>query len=309
MLVETLPAAFEMEEILYELREHAAGLNAGRWDYVFSAIKTYGTRGRDYLLPDRSAVTMTAPFLRAYTELLVATCHRRGAHAIGGMAAAVPDRTTLSAPPRRSPGSGPTRSGRPRTASTAPGSRTPAWSARAARCSTRCWAAGRTRCCAAGRRSRSPPADLLDLASTPGEVTAAGLRTNVSVGLRYLAAWLGGRGAVALDGLMEDAATAEISRAQVWQWVREAVVLDDGTTVTAELVERLLAEELRAATAGAARRAPVRGGGRGAARRRCSPERLPAFLTTTAYARHLVTLGPAGGGPRRRRTDLTGCAA
>ncbi|MGJ7441495.1 malate synthase A [Aquipuribacter sp. MA13-6] len=308
VLIETLPAAFEMEEILYELREHAAGLNAGRWDYIFSVIKTYGTRGGDFLLPDRADVTMTAPFMRAYTELLVATCHKRGAHAIGGMAAAVPDR---SDPERTAAAVAKVRADKQREAADGfDGS----------------WVAhpGLVDTCrevfdgVLGHRPnqvhRHRPevavtaADLLDVASTPGEVTAAGLRQNVSVGLHYLAAWLGGRGAVALHGLMEDAATAEISRSQVWQWLHEEVTLADGGTVTPELVTALLAEELTAATAAGGD--PDRFAAAAELLREAMlAERMPSFLTTRAYARHLVTLVEPVADPAADVLDLTGCAA
>ena len=308
VLIETLPAAFEMEEILYELREHASGLNAGRWDYIFSAIKTYGGRGGDFLLPDRSAVTMTAPFMRAYTELLVATCHKRGAHAIGGMAAAVPDRSD----PRR-------------TAAALAGVRADK-QREAADGFDGSWVAhpGLVDTCrdvfdaVLGSRPnqvvRHRPevavtaADLLDLAATPGEVTPQGLRTNLSVGLHYLQAWLCGRGAIALHGLMEDAATAEISRSQVWQWLHEAVVMTDGTTVTAELVEHVLADELGQATADA----PAGHRFHEAAdliREAVLAPQMPAFLTTTAYARYLVTLVEPPADPAGDVVDLTGCAA
>ena len=245
-LIETLPAAFQMEEILYELREHSAGLNAGRWDYLFSIIKTYRTRGEDYVLPDRNAVTMTAPMMRAYTELLVRTCHRRGAHAIGGMAAFIPSKDEevnaaafekVRADKQREAGDG------------FDGS----------------WVAhpGMVQTCrevfdaVLGERPHQVDdrredvsvgaADLLDVRSTAGEVTEAGLRANIDVAVQYLAVWLTGRGAVGIHNLMEDAATAEISRSQIWQWIHNGVDLaDTGETVTRELVERLTDEVLAA---------------------------------------------------------------
>jgi malate synthase len=245
VLIETFPAAFEMEEILYELREHSAGLNAGRWDYMFSVIKKFRTRGRDFMLPDRNTVTMTVPFMRAYTELLVRTCHKRGAHAIGGMAAFIPSRRDpavntvalerVHADKTREAGDG------------FDGS----------------WVAhpDLVPVCRAvfdgvlGERPNQldrlredvsvTAADLLAVGATPGQRTEAGLRSAVSVGVQYLAAWLQGTGAVAINNLMEDAATAEISRSQVWQWLHNDVTLDDtGEQVTKELVERIADEEL-----------------------------------------------------------------
>ena len=249
-LIETYPAAFEMEEILYELREHSAGLNAGRWDYLFSVVKTFRTRGQEFLLPDRAAVTMTVPFLRAYTELLVATCHRRGAHAIGGMAAFIPSRdpeanaaafAKVTADKQREAGDGFDGSWVAH-----PGMVALCDAAFTAVLGERPHQLHRTR-----EEVRVTAEQLLDVAATPGSVTEAGLRTNVSVGVRYLESWLRGVGAVGIDGLMEDAATAEICRSQLWQWRRSGVVLDPaapgplaGRTVTAQLVEQVLAEEL-----------------------------------------------------------------
>ena len=243
VLIETYPAAFEMEEILYELREHSAGLNAGRWDYMFSVIKTHRTRGVDFQLPDRNSVTMTVPFMRAYTELLVRTCHKRGAHAIGGMAAFIPSKdpavneqafAKVTADKQREAGDG------------FDGS----WVAHPGMVET-CRAVfdavlgsepnqlGKLR-----EDVAVTAADLLDVASTPGEVTEAGLRNNVSVAIQYLAAWLEGTGAVGVFNLMEDAATAEISRSQIWQWRQNSVVLDTGATVTTELVQEIADEEI-----------------------------------------------------------------
>ncbi|MEU4292998.1 malate synthase A [Kribbella sp. NPDC026596] len=243
VLIETYPAAFEMEEILYELREHSAGLNAGRWDYMFSVIKTHRTRGVDFQLPDRNSVTMTVPFMRAYTELLVRTCHKRGAHAIGGMAAFIPSKdpavneqafAKVEADKTREAGDG------------FDGS----WVAHPGMVET-CRAVfdsvlgDRPNQVDKLREDVSVTAEqLLDVAATPGEVTEAGLRNNVSVAIQYLAAWLEGLGAVGIFNLMEDAATAEISRSQIWQWRRNGVVLDTGETVTTELVERIADEEI-----------------------------------------------------------------
>ncbi|MEU8378097.1 malate synthase A [Streptosporangium sp. NPDC048865] len=245
VLIETYPAAFEMEEILYELRDHSAGLNAGRWDYLFSVIKKFRTRGREFLLPERNAVTMTAPFMRAYTELLVRTCHRRGAHAIGGMAAFIPSRRDpevnkvalekVTADKTRESGDG------------FDGS----WVAHpdlVPICRDVFDAALDDRPNQLHRLREDvsvSAADLLSVSKTPGDITEAGLRNNVDVALRYLAAWMGGLGAVAIHNLMEDAATAEISRSQVWQWIHNGIELaDTGAVVTRELVERIIDEEL-----------------------------------------------------------------
>ncbi|CAN5233546.1 malate synthase A [soil metagenome] len=245
VLIETYPAAFEMEEILYELREHSAGLNAGRWDYMFSVIKCFRTRGTDFLLPDRNSVTMTVPFMRAYTELLVRTCHKRGAHAIGGMAAFIPSKDSEV----NEAAFAKVREDKTREAGDGfDGS----------------WVAhpGMVELCREvfdgvlgdrpnqldnAREDVSVTAEqLLDVASTPGEVTEAGLRNNVGVGIRYLESWLRGSGAVGINNLMEDAATAEISRSQVWQWLHNEVALADGEVVTRELVERIIEEEMAA---------------------------------------------------------------
>jgi len=244
VLIETIPAAFEMQEILYELREHSAGLNAGRWDYLFSIIKKFRTRGREFVLPERNAVTMTAPFMRAYTELLVKTCHDRGAHAMGGMAAFIPSRRD---PEVNAKALAKVRDDKQRESGDGfDGS----------------WVAhpdlvpvcrevfdsvlgdapnqlGKLR-----DDVHVTAADLLAISRTPGEVTEAGLRNNISVGLQYLANWLAGTGAVAIFNLMEDAATAEISRSQVWQWLHNDVHLAEGPQITRDLVEQIIDEEL-----------------------------------------------------------------
>jgi malate synthase len=246
VLIETIPAAFEMDEILHELRDHSAGLNAGRWDYQFSIIKKFRTRGRDFVLPERNSVTMTAPFMRAYTELLVRTCHRRGAHAIGGMAAFIPSRRD---PEVNEKALAKVREDKAReSADGFDGS----------------WVAhpdlvGVCREVFDGVLGDRPnqlarlrqdvhvtAADLLAIAKTPGQITEAGLRNNVSVGLQYLASWLAGTGAVGIFNLMEDAATAEISRSQVWQWLHNDIALAEGPRVTSDLVERIITEELAA---------------------------------------------------------------
>jgi len=242
VLIETLPAAFEMDEILYELREHSAGLNAGRWDYIFSAIKCFPERP-EMILPDRSAVTMTVPFMRAYTELLVAICHRRGAHAMGGMAALIPSRQDEEANASALDG---VRADKEREVSQGYDG---TWVAHpdlvpVARQVFEQGLNGSPN--QVGRRRNDVeigPAELLDLPATPGEVTEAGLRTNVSVGFQYVSFWLTGRGAAAINSLMEDAATAEISRSQIWQWVHHQAKLDDGSIVTPELVRKVLDEE------------------------------------------------------------------
>ncbi len=244
VLIETIPAAFEMQEILYELRDHSAGLNAGRWDYQFSIIKKFRTRGREFVLPDRNAVTMTAPFMRAYTELLVKTCHARGAHAMGGMAAFIPNRRDPEVTERalakvREDKTRESRDG-------FDGS----------------WVAHPDlvpicREIFDGVLGDAPnqlgkqrddvhvtAAQLLDIKDTPGDITETGLRNDVSVGLQYLANWLAGNGAVAIFNLMEDAATAEISRSQIWQWLHNDIKLADGPVVTRDLVEQIIGEEL-----------------------------------------------------------------
>ncbi len=243
VLIETIPAAFEMDAILYELRDHAAGLNAGRWDYIFSAIKRFRTRP-DFVLPDRSAVTMTVPFMRAYTELLVRTCHRRGAHAMGGMSAVIPSRTDEAANSRALEA---VRSDKEREAGDGfdgtwvahPDSVAVATEAFDAVLGDRPNQVDRLR-----EEVEVSPAELLAMSETPGEVTEEGLRSNVNVGIQYISSWLRGNGAAGIYGLMEDAATAEISRGQVWQWVHHGVTLADGRTITPELVRELEGEEL-----------------------------------------------------------------
>ena len=243
VLIETYPAAFEMEEILYELRDHCAGLNAGRWDYMFSVIKCFRTRGAEFQLPDRNSVTMTVPFMRAYTELLVRTCHKRGAHAIGGMAAFIPSKDEQT----NEQAFAKVRDDKTREAGDGfDGS----------------WVAhpGMVDLCAEVftsvlgdnpdqrdnlREDVDVTADqLLDVAATPGEVTEQGLRGNITVGIQYLQAWLRGNGAVGINNLMEDAATAEISRSQVWQWLYNRTTLSDGQTVTPDLVQQLIKSEV-----------------------------------------------------------------
>jgi malate synthase len=242
VLIETLPAAFEMHEILYELRDHSAGLNAGRWDYIFSAIKCFPDRP-EKVLPDRGTVTMTVPFMRAYTELLAATCHRRGAHAMGGMAALIPSRKDEEANATALEG---VRADKEREVSQGYDG---TWVAHPdlVPVAREVFERGLNGAPNQLQRQRDDVSvsahELPDLESTPGAITEAGLRTNVSVGFQYISFWLTGRGAAAINSLMEDAATAEISRSQIWQWIRHAAKLEDGRTVTRELVREVLDEE------------------------------------------------------------------
>jgi malate synthase len=245
VLIETFPAAFEMDEILYELRDHSAGLNAGRWDYMFSVIKKFRTRGADFLLPDRNSVSMTVPFMRAYTELLVQTCHKRGAHAIGGMAAFIPSRRDAEV---NETALAKVRADKTREAGDGfDGS----WVAHPDLVPVCREVFDGVLGDRPNQIDRQRPEvaitaeQLLDVKATPGEKTDAGLRNDISVGIQYLAAWLAGTGAVAIFNLMEDAATAEIARSQVWQWLHNDVRLDDtGEPVTAELVTRMAGEEV-----------------------------------------------------------------
>ena len=244
VLIETITAAFEMEEILYELREHASGLNAGRWDYLFSIVKNFRDGGARFVLPDRNAVTMTAPFMRAYTELLVRTCHRRGAHAIGGMAAFIPSRRDaevnkvafekVRADKDREAGDG------------FDGS----WVAHPDLVPIAMESFDRVLGDRPHQKDRLREdvdvraEDLLAIDSLDAKPTYAGLVNAVQVGIRYIEAWLRGMGAVAIFNLMEDAATAEISRSQIWQWINAEVVLDNGEQVTAGLAREVAAGEL-----------------------------------------------------------------
>lgn len=253
VLIETITAAFEMDEILFELRDHAAGLNAGRWDYLFSIVKKFRARGTEMLLPDRNSLTMTAPFMRAYTELLVRTCHRRGAHAIGGMAAVIPNRRD---PEANAVALEKVRADKTREAGDGFDGSWVAHPDLVPICRDVFDAVLGDRPNQLGRLREevdvSAP-ELLDVSTAPGSRTAEGLRNNVSVSIQYLESWLRGTGAVAIFGLMEDAATAEIARAQVWQWMHNAVSLDDGTVVTTQLVDEVVSEittGLQAATTG-----------------------------------------------------------
>jgi malate synthase len=243
VLIETILGALEMEEILYELREHSAGLNAGRWDYIFSAIKKFAKR-EDLVLPDRAQITMTVPFMRAYTELLVHTCHKRGAHAIGGMAAFIPNRrdpvVTENALAKvredklREFGDG------------CDGT----WVAHPDLVPTVLEVANAALGEKPNQKERlREDVHVLDSQITAvgvpgGKITDAGLRLNISVALQYLNAWLGGNGAVAINNLMEDAATAEISRSQLWQWIHHGARLEDGRPITRNLYQHIRDEEL-----------------------------------------------------------------
>jgi malate synthase len=242
VLIETILAAFEMDEILYELREHSAGLNAGRWDYIFSIIKKFRNR-RDFMLPDRAQVTMTVPFMRAYTQLLVKTCHRRGAHAIGGMAAFIPSRKD---PTVNEIALAKVREDKVREANdgfdgtwVAHPDLVPVALAEFDRVlGTRPNQLDRQR-----EDVRVSAMDLLDVRVPDGRVTEGGLRNNVSVGMQYIESWLRGTGAAAIFNLMEDAATSEIARSQVWQWVHHGAQLGDGRPVSREVVASMVTDE------------------------------------------------------------------
>ena len=243
VLIETIPAAFEMDEILYELRDHVSGLNAGRWDYLFSVIKTFRDAPGDFTLPDRNSVTMDAPMMKAYGDLLVKTCHRRGAFAMGGMAAFIPSRRD---PEINAAAFAKVREDKAReVAAGFDGS----WVAHPDLVPLCEEVFDEVLGDAANQVDRQRDdvsvvaADLLAVAQTPGSRTEVGLRANVRVGIAYLAAWLGGNGAAAIDNLMEDAATAEISRSQIWQWVHRGAQLESGETVTRGLVEQIVTDE------------------------------------------------------------------
>ncbi|MFD8028386.1 malate synthase A [Streptomyces sp. NPDC059717] len=244
VLIETITAAYEMEEILYELRDHASGLNAGRWDYLFSIVKNFRDGGTKFVLPDRNAVTMTAPFMRAYTELLVRTCHKRGAHAIGGMAAFIPSRRDeevnrvafekVKADKDREADDG------------FDGS----WVAHPDLVPIALESFDRVLGDKPHQKDRLredvdvKAADLIAVDSLDAKPTYPGLVNAVQVGIRYIEAWLRGLGAVAIFNLMEDAATAEISRSQIWQWINAGVEFENGEKATPELARRVAAEEL-----------------------------------------------------------------
>ena len=268
VLIETILAAFEMDEILYELREHSAGLNCGRWDYIFSFIKKFRHRP-DFVLPDRARVTMDRHFLKSYVDLLIQTCHRRRAHAMGGMAAQIPIKND---PVANDAALEKVRQDKLREV-------------RAGHDGT--WVAhpGLVPVAAAVFDASMPGANQLDvtrddvrvmasdlLAVPEGEITEAGLRTNVDVGIQYLESWLRGSGCVPIYNLMEDAATAEISRTQVWQWVHHGARLSDGRIVTEQLVREIIAQEF-----------PTQSRGADLFRRISLAPELPEFLTGVAY--------------------------
>jgi malate synthase len=239
VLIETIPAAFQMDEILYELRDHIAGLNCGRWDYIFNFIKRFSSRP-DFVLPDRGDVTMTSHFLRSYSQLLIKTCHRRGAHAMGGMAAQIPvknddaaNRTALAkviADKTREASDG----------------HDGTWVAHPALVSLarEVFDQYMPEANQTNKLLDDVHVTAADLLTVPkGDVTEDGLRRNISVGLLYLSAWLSGNGCVPIHHLMEDAATAEISRTQLWQWRRHKVKMKDGRIIDDALMEKFLSEE------------------------------------------------------------------
>jgi malate synthase len=289
VLIETLPAAFEMEEILFALREHSAGLNCGRWDYIFSHIKTRRHDAKA-TFPDRSQIGMTQPFMRAYTQLAIKTCHRRGAFAMGGMSAYIPTRdpqanekafAQVRADKDREAGDG-----HDGTWVAHPGLVNVARDAFASRL-----ASGAANQLGVMRADvQASAAAMLEVPA--GARTEAGLRQNARVGIQYIEAWLRGVGAVPLYNLMEDAATAEISRSQVWQWLRWGVALEDGRQVTPELVDKTIADEMGviAREVGEAR---MESGRFDEARELFAglvfAKEIPEFLTTTAYERITTT--------------------
>ena len=270
VLIETILAAFEMDKILFELREHSAGLNAGRWDYIFSVIKKLGHRP-EFVLPDRSAVTMAVPFMRSYCELLVKTCHHRGAHAMGGMAAFIPSRRD---PEVNAVALEKVREDKEREVSQGFDG---TWVAHPDLVPVALESFDRVLGDRPNQIERQrddvsvTASDLLNVAATPGEVTQAGLRNNVSVGIQYLASWLRGSGAVAIFNLMEDAATAEISRSQIWQWLHHG-------RISTEDVRRITDEEV-------ARLGPGYEEARELFEEVATGDRYVEFLTVPAYAR------------------------
>jgi len=287
VLIETLPAAFEMDEILFELREHSSGLNCGRWDYIFSFIKELRADPA-CVLPERARVGMTEHFLASYSALLIRTCHRRGAHAMGGMAAQIPDkrdpeRNAAALEKVRADKRREARSGHDGTWVAHPGL------VPLAREEFDAVLTGPHQLQVAREDVRVGASDLLRVPGGP--ISEAGVRTNIAVGIRYLAAWLSGNGCVPIDGLMEDAATAEISRAQLWQWRTHGARLDDGRAIDAALLERLTAEEMDALRSAVGREAWQ--AGRYETARELFGELVHAseladFLTLSAYG-HLVS--------------------
>ena len=285
ILIETFGAAFEMDEILYELKDHCAGLNAGRWDYLFSIIKNYRTRGTSFVMPDRNQILMTLPFMRAYTELLVKTCHRRGAHAIGGMSAFIPNRRD---PEVTAKALEKVANDKKREATDGfDGS----WVAHPdlidiARAEFDAVLQGRPNQLDRQRPDVEVTAkDLLDIRSAGGEITEEGVRSNIGIAIRYIDAWLRGTGAAALDNLMEDAATAEISRSQIWQWMHQGAKTTEGTTITREWVE----EQIQTVVQGLDRTDGDRiDCATNIFRDVAMQEDYPTFLTLPAYSHYLV---------------------
>jgi len=287
-LIETLPAAFEMDEILYELRTHSAGLNAGRWDYMFSIIKTLRNKGEKYVLPDRAQITMTQPFMRAYTELLVKTCHSRGAHAMGGMSAFIPNRRDMEVTERAFKQ---VRADKLREATDGFDG---TWVAHpdlieVARIELDNALGERPNQIERKREEvETTEADLLDIEAARrngATVTSGGLRTNISVGIRYLENWLRGNGAAAIDNLMEDVATAEISRSQIWQWIAAGAKTASGAPVTRERVEAMMAEvvdDFEKFEGNKYKEATE------AFKTVALDEEYPAFLTVGTYAQYMV---------------------
>ncbi|MGH8795238.1 MAG: malate synthase A [Stackebrandtia sp.] len=284
VLIETITAAFEMEEILYELRRHSSGLNAGRWDYIFSVIKNFRERGERFVLPDRDAVTMTAPFMRAYTEQLVRACHRRSASAIGGMAAFIPNRhdAQLNALAMEKVRADKTREADDGFDGT--------WVAHPDLVPVAMEVFDETLGGIPNQITRLredvvPDARaLLDVASTGGSITEAGIRANIEVGLRYVESWLRGVGAAAINNLMEDAATAEISRSQIWQWIRTESRTDSRRVITREWITELLEDEFSRLERFEADRFDD---SRAIFAECALGEDYPTFLTLSAYARYL----------------------
>jgi len=246
VLIETITAALEMDEILYELRDHASGLNAGRWDYLFSFVKKFRDAGPEFVLPERNALTMTVPFMRAYTDLLVATCHRRGAIAMGGLAAAVPapnDRAVNERAARK------VREDKMREAGDGFDGSWVVHRELVAVCEEEFTAVLGERPNQIDRQRPEVVGDavaLLDIASAAGGVSEAGLRGSIRLSLIYLEAWLRGEGAVVIDNLIEDTATVEVARAQLWQWTHNDIILDTGRKVDVEFVEQVIDEEAAA---------------------------------------------------------------
>ncbi|MGO3146886.1 MAG: malate synthase A [Leucobacter sp.] len=286
VLIETIPAAFEMEEILYVLRDHMAGLNAGRWDYIFSIIKYYRGRGARFVLPDRSEVTMSVPFMRAYTELLVKTAHKRGAHAIGGMSAFIPNRrepeVTMRAEEK-------VRLDKQREVNDGFDG---TWVAHpdlipVAQSVFDSVLGDQPNQVARQRDDVTVTAEQLLDVHIGRNITESGVRENVSIGVRYIESWLRGIGAAAIDNLMEDAATAEISRSQIWQWIHQDQITEDGTQITREWVAGILNETV----AGFDRFPGDRFDDAAELFAEVSlEEAFPTFLTVPAYTKHLVDL-------------------